>query len=68
MLCKKHVNEMKTAAVTLVALKHKSIGPQNSDSEQDQDALETEKKLTQELFSTTTKQYNEAVGATYELL
>jgi hypothetical protein len=30
--------------------------------------LETEKKLTQELFSTASKQYNEAVGATYELL
>ncbi len=30
--------------------------------------LETEKKLTHELFSTASKQYNEAVAATYELL
>ena len=66
--CKKHAKEMKTAAAALGTLERKSYGPQNSDSDQDQEALETEKKLTQELFSTASKQYNEAVGATYELL
>jgi hypothetical protein len=65
---KGHAKEMKNAAVALGALQRKSIGPQDSSSHQDQEALETEKKLTHELFLTATKQYNEAVGATYELL
>ncbi len=68
MQCKKHAKEMKNAAVALGALQRKSIGPQDSSSHQDQEALETKKKLTHELFLTATKQYNEAVGATYELL
>ena len=59
---------MKTAAAALGTLERKSYGPGNSDSDQDQEALETEKKLTHELFSTASKQYNEAVAATHELL
>ncbi len=66
--CKKHAKEMKNAAASLGALKRKSIGPQEPSSKKDQEALESEKTLTQELFVTATKQYNEAVGATYELL
>jgi hypothetical protein len=41
--CKKHTKEMKTAAVALGTLERKSFGPQDSDSEQDKEALETEK-------------------------
>ncbi len=40
---KKHAKEMKTAAVALETLEL-SVGPWDSDSEQDQEALETEKK------------------------
>ncbi len=58
---------MKTAAA-LGALERKSVGPQDSDFEQDQEALEIEKKLNHELFSTASMQYNKAVGATYDLL
>ena len=64
MQCKKHAKEMKTAAAALETLELKSVGPWDSDSKQNQEALETEKYLTHELFSTTSKQYNEAVGAT----
>ncbi len=56
--CKRHAEEMKTAAAALGTLEHKSIGPRDSDFEQDQEALKTEKKLTQELFSTASKQNN----------
>jgi hypothetical protein len=66
--CKKHAKEMKTTAATLMALKRKSNGPRKEDSDEDPEALELETKLTQELLSTASKQYNEAVGATYELL
>jgi hypothetical protein len=54
--CRKQAKEMKTAAAALGTLERKSKGPRDSDSEQDQEALETEKKLTQELFSTAFKQ------------
>jgi hypothetical protein len=40
--CKKHTKEMKTTAAALGALELKSIGPRDSDSDQDQEALETE--------------------------
>ncbi len=41
--CKKHAKEMKTASAAQGILKHKSLGPRDSDSDQDQEALETEK-------------------------
>jgi hypothetical protein len=74
--CKKHAKEMKNAAATLGALQRKLVGPHGpSLNKKDQEALETEKEafktektLTQELLATATKQYNEAVAATYELL
>ena len=64
----KHTKETKNAAAALGALKSKANGPQEPSSKKDQEALESEKTLTQELFAIATKQYNEAVGATYELL
>jgi hypothetical protein len=67
--CKKHVKEMKNAASALRAIQRKFVGPEESGAQnQDQEDLKTEEKLTQELLSTANKQYNEAVGATYELL
>jgi hypothetical protein len=66
--CKKHANEMKNAAAALGALQHKSIGLQDLSFKKDQEALMTEKTLTQELLATATKSYNEAVEATYKLL
>jgi hypothetical protein len=66
--CKKQAKDMKSASAALGALKRKSNGPQEPSSKKDQKALETEKTLTQELFSTATKQYNETVVATYKLL
>jgi hypothetical protein len=67
--CKKHTKEMKNAASALQAIQPKSVGPKESGAQnQDQDDLKTEEKLSQELLSTANKQYNEAVGATYELL
>ena len=67
-LCKKHAKEMKTTAATLIAIKRKSTGSQSENSDESPEDLELERKLTQELLSTASKQYNEAVGATYELL
>jgi hypothetical protein len=66
--CKKHAKEMKTTAATLIAIKRKSTGSQSENSDESPEDLELERKLTQELLSTASKQYNEAVGATYELL
>ena len=66
--CKKHAKEMKTTAATLIAIKRKSDGSQSENSDESPEDLELERKLTQELLSTASKQYNEAVGATYELL
>jgi len=66
--CKKHAKEMKTTAATLIAIKRKSNGSQLENSDESPEDLELERKLTQELLSTASKQYNEAVGATYELL
>ncbi len=43
--CKKHAKEMKTAAAALGTLERKSFGPRDSDSNQDQDAFETEKRF-----------------------
>ena len=45
--CKKHAKEMKNAAAALGALKHKSIGPQEPSFKKDQEALESEKTLSQ---------------------
>ncbi len=60
---------MKKANTALRAIKRKSVGSKESGAkEKDQEDLETEEKLTQELLSTAHQQYNEAVGATYELL
>jgi hypothetical protein len=65
---KKHTKEMKNAAAALRAIQCKSVGPKElSAKNQDQEDLETEKKLTQELLSIANKQYNEAVEASYEL-
>ena len=48
---------------------HKAVGPKESGAkEKDQENVKTEEKLTQELLLTAHQQYNEAVGATYELL
>jgi hypothetical protein len=69
MQCKKHAKEMKNAASALRAIQRKSVGPKESGAQnQDQEDLKTEEKLTHELLSTANKQYNKAVGATYELL
>jgi hypothetical protein len=59
---------MNTAAATLGELKRKSKGPRNQNSDEDPEALNIDKKLTQELLSAASRQYIEAVGATYELL
>ncbi len=64
MQIKKHTKEMKNSVAGLQAIQRKSVGPQDLSAHQDQEALETEEKLTQELFSTANKQYNEAVAAT----
>jgi hypothetical protein len=66
--CKKHAKEMKTTAETLIVIKRKLNGSQLENSDESPEDLELERKLTQELLSTASKQYNEAVGATYELL
>jgi hypothetical protein len=61
--------------VALGALKRKSIGPAESSSKKDQEAqrneleaLKIEKDQTQEMLKVSTKGYNKAVAATYELL
>ncbi len=73
--CKEYNKEMKTASVALAALKQKSIGPVESSSKKDQEAqrneleaLKIKKAQTQEMLKASTKGYNEAVAATYELL
>lgn len=67
-LCQKHAKEMKNAVAALGALKRKPTGSQDTSSNKDQEATNAEKTLTQEIFATAKKQYEEAVGATYELL
>ena len=54
MQCKKHAKEMKNAAAALGALKRKSIGLQEPSSKKDQEALESEKTLTQVIREPTT--------------
>ena len=73
--CKEYNKEMKTASAALGALKQKSIGLAESNSKKDQEAQRNEleaqkieKAQTQELLKASTKGYNKAVAATYELL
>ena len=68
MQCRKHAKEMKNATSALRAIQRKSSGPKESSDNKEQEDLETKEKLTQELLLTAHQQYNEAVGATYELL
>jgi hypothetical protein len=72
---KEYNKEMKTASAALGALKQKSIGPAESISKKNQEALENElealkmkKAQTPEMLKASSKGYNEAVAATYELL
>jgi hypothetical protein len=73
--CKEYNKEMKTASAALGALKQKSIGPAESSSKKDQvaqknelEALKIENAQTQEMLKASTKRYNKAVVATFELL
>jgi hypothetical protein len=50
------------------ALKHKSIGPRDSSSEEDPDNIKVEIRETKELALETQKHYNEVVASRYELL
>ncbi len=66
--CKKLMKELNEQTTVLEALKHKSIGPWDSSSEEDPDKIKAKIKETKELALETQKQYNEVVASTYKLL
>ena len=62
--CKKLMKERNEQTTVLEALKHKSIGPRDSSSEEDPDEIKAEIKETKELALETQKQYNAVVACT----
>jgi hypothetical protein len=66
--CKSSAKELKRASKVLEALAHNPIGPQGSNSKEDQEARKIEKKQTQEMLKNAKKEHDSAVAQTYDFL